>query len=86
MGKMEKAIDAAIKMLPVLVAVAGGLWALFTYIDHANEIRRSEEAQTQQLQRTQLIEAQKPILGKAARALFRDCPADGADRRLAVLG
>ena len=60
---MEKAIDLLVKLLPVLVAIAGGLWALFTYIDHADDARRSEE-------RTRLVEVQRPYLEKQTALYF----------------
>jgi len=61
---MDKAIDAMVKLLPVLVAVFGGLWALFTYVDHSNQTQKLEEARAQQEQSTRLVQAQQPFLTK----------------------
>ena len=54
---MDRFIDLTTKLLPVLVAVIGGLWGLYTYIDHAKEAREKELL-------TRRLEAQKPFLDK----------------------
>lgn len=68
--RVDRLLDVASKLLPVLVAVGGGLWALFTYIDHAKEVRRSEEAEAKRQEQTRLVEAQKPFLEKQLSLYF----------------
>jgi hypothetical protein len=56
--------------LPVLTVVAGGLWGLFTYIDHQKEVQRQSTAESERNAATRRIEAQKPFLEKQLALYF----------------
>ena len=58
------------RLLPVLVAVGGALWALFLYFGHQTEIARQERIEAEKQSRTRLIEAQKPFLTKQLELYF----------------
>ncbi len=51
-------------MLPVLTAVAGGIWGLFVYIDNEREARLQDLKNAAATNRTRLIEARQPFLQK----------------------
>jgi len=67
---IDKLIDAAVKLVPILTAVAGGLWGLFSYFDHLKEERHMAELQAIQQEKTRLVEAQKPFLEKQLALYF----------------
>lgn len=74
-------LELAKSWLPVLSVVAGGLWGLYTYLDHQQVARREADtarsalanisrAQAQRDSRVRLIEAQKPFLDKQLALYF----------------
>jgi hypothetical protein len=48
--------------LPLMIAVIGGLWAVFTYLENQKAAQRAVEAQQERDNVTRLIEARKPFL------------------------
>jgi hypothetical protein len=50
-------LKLAERLIPVLAAVGGAVWALFVYFDHQNEIARQGRVEADKLARTRLIEA-----------------------------
>lgn len=51
-----------VPILPVLVALAGGIWAVITYIDKQSVARLEEARIAEQEAQTRLLEAQQPFL------------------------
>ena len=67
---MGKFADLLVKLLPVLAAISGGLWGLYTYIDHTKETHRLEQMEREKDQRNRLLEAQRPFLEKQLALYF----------------
>ena len=63
-------IDLLISVLPIMIAVAGGIWAVYQYFDHAAGTRAVAQAQSQRDARTRLLEAQRPFLQKQLDLFF----------------
>jgi hypothetical protein len=63
--------------LPVLTVVAGGLWGLYTYIDHQNEIQRESASASEHDAATRRIEAQRPFLEKQLALYFETAQVAG---------
>jgi hypothetical protein len=67
---MDRLIDFAVKLVPVLTAIGGAFWVLFTYIGHLNEVRRADAVQADKELRTRQIESQRPFLEKQLALYF----------------
>jgi hypothetical protein len=48
-------------LVPALVAIGGGLWVAFTYVENQKQAREQEATQAKKDNDTRLIEAQKPF-------------------------
>ena len=75
---MEKYIDTLIKIFPILVAVAGGLWTLNTYFDNQRQANQLEQAARDKEQRSQLLQAQQPFLEHRWKAYIETSAVAGA--------
>jgi len=59
---MNRYADALIKIFPILVAIAGGLWTVHTYFANLDQTHRQEQAAREKEQHAQLLQAQqKPL-------------------------
>jgi hypothetical protein len=77
-GTMEKYIDTLIKIFPILVAVAGGLWTLNTYFDNQRQASQLEQAARVREERSQLLQAQQPFLEHRWKAYIETSSVAGA--------
>ena len=75
---MEKYIDTLIKIFPMLVAVAGGLWTLNTYFDNQRQASQIEQAARAREERNQLLQAQQPFLEHRWKAYIETSSVAGA--------
>ena len=48
-------------LVPALIAISGGLWVAFTYVENQRLAREQEVAQAKKENITRLVEAQKPF-------------------------
>jgi len=55
-------------LLPTMTAVVGGLWVLFTYVDHQHEIERDAAAHAKQELQARWVEARRPFLERQFQA------------------
>ena len=75
---MEKYIDTLIKIFPILVAVAGGLWTLNSYFDNQRQASQIEQAARVREERNQLLQAQQPFLEHRWKAYIETSSVAGA--------
>jgi type II secretory pathway pseudopilin PulG len=59
---MNQYADSLIKIFPILVAIAGGLWTVQTYFANLEQTSRQEQAAQEKEQHSQLLQAQQPFL------------------------
>ena len=69
--------------LPVLAAIAGGLWAVFTYIDHQTSIAKEREISARQEVEVALVQAQRPFLERQMALYFETANIAGSLSRTA---
>jgi hypothetical protein len=60
----ESLLTAFKNWLPVVTVVGGGLWGLFTYIDHQKEVERESRLQAASAQASRNFDARRPFLEK----------------------
>jgi hypothetical protein len=63
-------VDAVVGLLPALIAVTGGLWALYKYLEDKKEALEKDRAIREQANKTAEIEAQKPFSAKQQEIYF----------------
>lgn len=63
-------LDAGMSLLPALIAVAGGLWALYKYLRDKKEGLEKDRALREQANKTAEIESQKPFTAKQQEIFF----------------
>jgi hypothetical protein len=63
---LDKLADSLVKLLPVLTAVVGAIWALYAYLDHAKQDRAAR-----------LVEIQRPFLEKQLALYFETTQVTG---------
>lgn len=63
-------LDALASMLPALVAVGGGLWALYKYLRDKKDGSNKDRTLMEQANRTAEIESQKPFSAKQQEIYF----------------
>src|ERR1700731_1570362 len=63
-------VDAVISLLPSLIAVGGGLWALYKYLRDKKDALDKDRAIKEQANETAKIESQKPFSAKQQEIYF----------------
>jgi hypothetical protein len=63
-------LDAVVGLLPALIAVTGGLWALYKYLRDRKDASEKDRAIREQANKTAEIEAQKPFSAKQQEIYF----------------
>jgi hypothetical protein len=63
-------VDAALNVLPALIAVGGGLWATYEYLRDKKDGLDKDRSLTEQANKTAEIESQKPFSAKQQEIYF----------------
>lgn len=64
------ALDILVSLLPSLLAVAGGLWALYKYLNDSKKAQDKDRVVREQANKTAEIEAQRPFVAKQQEVYF----------------
>jgi hypothetical protein len=73
-----KALLALIQgLLPTMTAIIGGLWIVFTYLDHQQDAQNAAASRAKQEASTRRIEAQRPFLEKQLSLYFETAQVTG---------
>jgi hypothetical protein len=63
-------VDAFVSLLPALIAVGGGLWALYKYLRDKKDALDKDRAVREQANKTAEVESQKPFSAKQQEVYF----------------